>query len=202
VPSTTFEHSTGTFAASSHSEPPRRRGLLIGVAVVVVALGVGAYLFSDQLAGRVAGRSQGDVTEEDPGNARQSAGPAHVDPGPAPTATITIEVDGAPEGVEVTVDGEPNGLPLRLARDNAAHRLVFKAPGYEPETRIIEASTSQVIALSLKAIKQPDPQQAAPGARHAVRPARPYYRTPAPPPQQPARPNPPPKRGSDLIIDI
>jgi serine/threonine protein kinase len=199
VPSTTFEHSTGTFAASSHSEPPRRRGLLIGVAVVVVGVGVGAYLFSDQLAGRGAGRSQGDVTEED--NPRQSAGPAHVDPGPAPTATITIEVDGAPEGVEVTVDGEPNGLPLRLARDNAAHRLVFKAPGYEPETRIIEASTSQVIALSLKAIKQPDPQQAAPAARHNVRPARPYYRAPAQP-QPPPRTNPPPKRGSDLIIDI
>jgi serine/threonine protein kinase len=205
VPSTTFEHSTGSFTAAPQPEAPRRRGLFIGVALAVVALGVGAYLFSDQLVGRGSLRSPGEVGgDEDLGNTGRAsgAGPAHVDPVPTPAATISVEVDGAPQGVEVTVDGEPSGLPLRLARDNAAHRLVFKAPGYEPETRIIEASTSQVIALSLKAIKQPDPQQAAPAIqRHTARPPRAYVRpVPQPTPPRPAQPT--NRRGSDVIIDL
>jgi serine/threonine protein kinase len=156
VPNTTFEQSTGSFEAPMRQVlPPRRTGLIVGAALAVVIVGVGLALFWDQITGRPI--QHGDVVDEDSNPNRQYGGVRPpVDNVPPLSAIIDIEVDGAPAGLEVTVDGRPARVPLRMNRDNAAHRLVFSAPGYEPETQIIEASSSRIVNLSMKAIKEPD----------------------------------------------
>jgi serine/threonine protein kinase len=203
-PHTTLEQSTGTMDAPVRlRRPPSRRGWVIGVTMVVAALGVGAYLFSDELIGtpRSSHRVIGDEGESD----QPTAGPKPFDP-PTSTgsaglpATITVEVEGGPPGLQVLVDGDSASVPVRLPRDGAVHKLVFKAPGYQSETRIIEASKSQLVTLALRANKEAaddEPKQAQPGV-HPPPPPRVYRRrTP------PANPPPPKtKRGDDLILDI
>jgi hypothetical protein len=178
-----------------------RRGWKIGAAVVVAALGAGAYLFSGDLAGGLRSRRRAETIESDnPPTTVKPADPATTAAGSAGAvlpSVITVGVENAPPGLQVSVDGEATSLPVRLPRDGTVHKLVFKVPGFQPETRIIEASRSEMLALQLKPSKDPaDAEQEQ---------ARPAVRTPTPP-RGAARHRPPgrgtARRGDDVIIDI
>jgi hypothetical protein len=153
-PHTTLAHSTGTMDAVDLRRPPAsRRGLLIGVTVAVVAAGVAAVVMSDVLSPpsrrhrRAASASVDDTTgdEATPPPAERK----RIEPPAEPTTPITVQVEGGPENLEVLVDGVAKPLPLSLPRDGAVHRLVLRAPGYVAETRVIEASRNQTVAVNL-----------------------------------------------------
>jgi eukaryotic-like serine/threonine-protein kinase len=205
-PQTTLERSTGSLDTAERR--PSRRGWAIGAIVSVAALAAGAYLFSDELIGGFHAQrrpSQDEIDHDPPTSSRpfeppptargSGAIPPVVPAAPSLPSTVTVEVEGAPEGLRVTVDGDEASLPLRLPRDGSDHRLVFRAPGFQPETRIIGSSSSQVISLSLK------PQKPAADSESAE--DRPPTRAPKVPRHRPPRP--PSKatgRGSDVITDI
>jgi hypothetical protein len=208
-PHTTLEQSTGTLDTPERLRRPSRRGWMIGAVATVAVLGVGAYLYSDELIDRSA-HSQRRPGSDEMENDTPSTPPKPFDlPGGTGSgrgegllpATITVEVEGAPEGLQVTVDGDGGSLPVRLPRDGAVHKLVFRAPGFQPETRIIEASKSQIVSLSLKPAKETPPkdevkeQRLAPPVRTPL-PPRSYRRRLPPPATRPA------SRGSEVIIDI
>jgi serine/threonine protein kinase len=208
-PHTTLEHTTGTLDTPERlRRQPSRRGWMLSVSAALVAiLGVGAYLFSDEIIDRTRQQHK-TATAADEGEADPpTTGTTHGEP-PLP-ATITVEVEGAPAGLKVTVDGDQVSLPVRLPRDGSVHKLLFKVPGYQPETRIIEASKSQVVSLSLKPIKdepdspRDDPRTAA--ARDKQQMPRPgivrppvHRRYPSPPAATTTKPS----RGSEVIIEL
>jgi hypothetical protein len=178
-----------------------RRGWKIGAVVVVAALGVGAYLFSGDLFDGFRSRRRTEVIESDnSGNASKPSDPPAAAGAAGTTvlpATITVGVENAPPGLQVSVDGEGGSLPVRLPRDGAVHKLTFKVPGFQPETRIIEASRSEVLSLQLKPIKDPaeeDDGQARPAVRSPTTPPRAVRR------RTPSRST--PRRGDDVILDI
>ena len=61
--------------------------------------------------------------------------PSFVAGAPPPAAaspepdTVVVEVEKAPPGLRVSVDGRPTTLPVRLPRGSRAHALRFEAPG-------------------------------------------------------------------------
>jgi serine/threonine protein kinase len=201
-PHTTLEQSTGTLDAPDRlRRAPGRRGWMFPVAAALVAiLGVGAYLFSDELIDHGhARRTPGEEAEGEttPGRADPPTGARAA----ALPATITVDVESAPDGLKVTVDGDLTSLPVRLSRDGSVHKLLFKVPGYQPETRIIEASKSQIVALSLKPIKDdtpPDDPKTQGGVRPTIVRPPPIRRRYPPPTSATAKPT----RGSEVIIEL
>jgi serine/threonine protein kinase len=208
-PHTTLEHTTGTLDTPERlRQSPSRRGWLLSVTAALLAIvGVGAYLFSDEIVDRThPHRKTAVITEE--GETDPLNGPGSGRAQPTLAATITVEVEGAPDGLKVTVDGDLVSLPVRLPRDGSVHKLLFKVPGYQPETRIIEASKSQVVSLSLRPIKdepdttQRDDPKVARDKQQMPRPGivRPQVHRRYPPPSTatPAKPS----RGSEVIIEL
>jgi serine/threonine-protein kinase len=182
---TTFAHTTGTMDAPTLRTPPSRRGLLIGATVGVAALGVAAVAFTDLFSSSSSRRRRRATGSASSGSDEEGATATPVEVVPPPAArrsapaaaepeTITIEVEGAPPGLEVMLDGSPAPLPLSLPRDGAVRRLSFRAPGYLPETRMIQASRSQTLELDLKKeARQERPARDRPAERRPKRPGRP-----------------------------
>jgi hypothetical protein len=164
---------------------PRRRGLLLGTTAVVVALGIGAIVYTDLLTPsprRRHGAGAGDdQTQTTPVEVVTPPPPPPERPRPPPKVEeaqpIAVEVEGGPEGLEAVADGRMVTLPISLPRDGAVHKLVFRAPGYLPETRMIEASRSQTLTLNLKKAERPA-ERPHPGKPH--RPERPRANVPEP----------------------
>jgi serine/threonine protein kinase len=201
-PHTTLEHTTGTMDTPERLlRPPSRRGWVLSVSAALLAIvGVGAYLFSDEIVDRTRPRKPAVSSEE-----AEADLPTKTHGEPSLPATITVEVEGAPDGLKVTVDGDPvSSLPVRLPRDGAVHKMLFKVPGYQPETRIIEASKSQVVALSLKPIKdEPEsPREDPKLARDRQQMPRPGIVRPPVHRRGPPTPATKPSRGSEVIINL
>jgi serine/threonine-protein kinase len=189
-PHTTLAHTTGTMDAVDDRMQlrPRRRGLLVGATAAVVALGIGALVFTDLLSPSPRRRNRGasgsadedttpvEVVSPPPERPRP---PRAVEEEPQP---VTIDIEGGPEDLQILVDGRPAALPLTLPRDGAVHKVAFKAPGYLTETRMIEASRSQTLTLDLKKEERKE-------------------RPPKPERERPHRP-PPKSNIADPIIDL
>jgi serine/threonine-protein kinase len=120
--------------------------------------------------------SSGSSSHAPAPSAAQSAAPpapapaaAAAPPAPGPTsatAQVTIEVQDAPPGLVVAVDGAaPAPPPARVAKGSGAHQMVFWAPGYKSKTLQLDSSRDLAIVLSLA--------KAADGTRHAAAPAPP-----------------------------
>ena len=157
-PHTTLAHTTGTMDAidDRRSPPSTRRGWLLGATAAIVALGVGAVVFTDVLSPtpRRRKRGAGGAPDEEttpvevvPPPPERPRPPRVVPEDPQP---VTIDIEGGPDDLQLAVDGHPATLPLTLPRDGAVHKVTFRAPGYQPETRMIEASRSQTLTLDLK----------------------------------------------------
>jgi serine/threonine protein kinase len=162
-PHTTLTNTTGSFGAVDEARDlrPRRRGTLVVAAVAVAALGIGALVYTDILTPSPHKRRPAAAGDEraTPVEVATPPPPQPERPRPQPKAEeaepVTVEVQGAPEGLEAVADGRVVPLPISLPRDGAVHKLVFRAPGYLPETRMIEASRSQTLTLNLKRDERP-----------------------------------------------
>jgi len=187
-PHTTLEHTTGTMDAVDEGPEvrPRRRGLLLGTTLAVIALGVGAIVYTDLLnpsPRRRRGASPGDDPTQPTPVEVVTPPPPPERPRPPPRVEeaqpIAVEVEGGPEGLEAVADGRVVTLPISLPRDGAVHKLVFRAPGYLPETRMIEASRSQTLTLNLKKDERPA-EKPRPDRDRPHRPHRPTTNVPEP----------------------
>jgi serine/threonine-protein kinase len=171
-PHTTLAQSTGTMDGVDTADVrPRRRGLLLGATLAVVALGIVAVVYTDILTPAPRhhrGAGAGDEQETTPVEVVTPPPPPER-PRPLPRVEeqpITVEVEGAPAGLEAVADGHVVTLPISLPRDGAVHKLVFRAPGYQTETRMIEASRSQTLALDLKRDERPVERPSRPEKHH------------------------------------
>jgi hypothetical protein len=157
----------------------------------VAALGIGAFVFSDLLAPSPRRRRTATGSGDEATTPVEVVTPPPERPRPAPrveeTPTpVTIDLEGGPEDLQVLVDGRPATLPLTFPRDGAVHKVTFRAHGYQPETRMIEASRSQTLTLDLKKEER------------AERPPRP----PKPVKEKVPRPGPTKANVPDPIIDL
>jgi hypothetical protein len=63
---------------------------------------------------------------------------------------VAIEVQDAPPGLVVAVDGAPPAPPpVRVAKGTGTHQMVFWAPGYKSKTLQLDSSKDLAIVLSL-----------------------------------------------------
>ena len=78
-----------------------------------------------------------------------------------PAKVATVEVENAPPGLHVTVDGVAQELPVALPVGPEVHTLVFEAPGYEPtELHVDGTREHRSIVLAMKQLAQPAPAPA------------------------------------------
>jgi hypothetical protein len=87
---------------------------------------------------------------------------AHPSPTPTPTLTptptptpteprvVTVEVDDAPAGLTLTLDGAAAELPARLPAGDQVHELTFRAPGHRARTLRLDGSQSRHVTLALE----------------------------------------------------
>jgi eukaryotic-like serine/threonine-protein kinase len=155
-PTGTLDQSTGTLDSSPGSVRKGGRRTFVVLSVLALA-GVAVYFgFGDRLVQSMRGAPAAPPTAE---HAPAKPPQTNVEPPPPPpveAATVTMDIDRAPEGLELLVDGKPGKFPLQFPRDGGAHRLDFQVPGYEPESRMVEATHSQILKLSLKKLEKPE----------------------------------------------
>jgi eukaryotic-like serine/threonine-protein kinase len=149
-PHGTLDQSTGTLDSPGTARKGGRRAAVVLTTLALAGIAV-YYAFGDRLVQSLRGASQAASATAEHAPPRPNPMTAEPPP-PAPVeaATVTMDIDRAPEGLELLVDGKPGKFPLRFPRDGAAHRLDFQAPGYESESRMVEATHSQILKLSLK----------------------------------------------------
>jgi serine/threonine protein kinase len=192
-PHTTLAHTTGTMDSLDQHRlppPPRRRGFLLGATAATVALGIGAIVFTDVLSPGPKRRKRSVTGAPDEETTPvEVVTPPTERPRPPRVVTpeepqpVTIDIEGGPDDLQVAVDGRPVTLPLTFPRDGVVHKVTFRAPGYLPETRMIEASRSQTLTLDLKRDERPE------------RPSRPR-------PEKHPRSAPPKANVAEPIIDL
>ena len=76
--------------------------------------------------------------------------PAPVAPPPSEPRTVTVEVDDAPAGLTLTLDGAAAELPARLPAGDQVHELTFRAPGHRARTLHVDGSQSRHVTLALE----------------------------------------------------
>ncbi|MFS8067443.1 MAG: PEGA domain-containing protein, partial [Byssovorax sp.] len=164
------------------SPPRRRRAVALGSAILLLATGMIYLAAAPREAPRSVTVSTGPAPEitSPPADAEVLA--ARVEP-TAP-AEITIRLELQPEGAIVELDGVRSpGTTLRLPRSEGAHTLVISAPGYETETRSIEARADTLLSLSLRKHESPTRRPVAPASTaRAASPTPPPAATEATPP--------------------
>jgi serine/threonine protein kinase len=157
-PRTTLSQSSGEVASRTASvgppRPARGAGLWFALGLVIAAAGGGgAYLALRPPAGSStpAEGTREPVARVVPTPAPEAAPspPARVAAPPVRDDTVTIRVNGAPAGTEVTVDGQRGQLPLKLARGGGRHVLQFSAAGYQDERREVESDRDQDLTVEL-----------------------------------------------------
>ncbi len=125
---------------------------------------------------------------------------------PMPSPEI-VEVEDGPPGLQVTVDGKPEQLPLPLPYGPEIHTLLFRAPGYSPrEVRIDGLRQRRSLMLTMKKLNAAPLEairQKAPASSHRRGAISSAPTTPTPPvsaaPVQAAKP---PLQNKALILDF
>jgi len=108
------------------------------------------------------------------------AAPAPITPTPTEPLIVTVEVDDAPAGLTLTLDGAAADLPARLPAGDQVHELTFRAPGHRSRTLHLDGSQSRHVTVDLEPAPAtaPEPAKATPPRdrhKHAptARPAEP-----------------------------
>jgi serine/threonine-protein kinase len=147
--------SVGTTEMADRARSPWRWILALTV-LVVVGGGAAALLLT-------GGRPKGTILVQlpEPSQPRASSLPGtedpSLDPGSGPVGrstaipgdTVAITFEDAPDRLEALVDGKPAILPMRLPKDGLPHKLLFRAPGYEPKEITIVTMEDRTLRLSL-----------------------------------------------------
>ncbi len=135
-----------------------------------------------------------------------------------------VEVEDAPPGLHVTVDGMPKDLPLSIPHGPTIHTLFFEAPGYDPrEIRVDGMREHRSLVLTMKKLlatnpdltmeKKPTNRRVVAGPMHAsARPVKADMPTthpstdtkpiPSPVPAAPGQTAKPPAQNRGLILDF
>jgi hypothetical protein len=141
------------------SRPPRYASLWQGKSrLVVIAAGatiVVGLVSAVALVGSTRHQNPGEAmqttpTTPAPATVREEpAGTQRAGPPPPARAAETVRIDlqGIPSGAEVTVDGQPAGLLLRVPRDGRKHRLVSRGTDGVERSFDIDADRDRVIDL-------------------------------------------------------
>jgi serine/threonine protein kinase len=178
---------SGPLPEVSRGRPSRRRrNLLAGFGILVLAAGLAAGLV---LAG--GGRDaagQGDAVADRPaehadGAAELADGAAELAEGEAPrppSGEVTIRLVGLPDGAALTVDGRPAQPPLRLPRSDVPVVLRVAAPGFEPLDKALLPDRDQEIALDPVPLPAVEDRSADPGRARPRRAGRDHEPDPAP----------------------
>jgi serine/threonine-protein kinase len=178
----------------------KRRWLGAGIAASVALLGLGA-------AGLGMRRSQGPAEPQLSATRSATTTGNETTPSAAPKPTLAqpttaiVEVEDAPPGLRVTVDGVLKELPLVLPHGAEIYSLLFEAPGYEPrEIRVNGMREHRSLVLTMKKLAATGPEVPAEkrvaAPRAANGPARPLGRRvqtdlPTASPSTLAKPEPP-----------
>jgi serine/threonine-protein kinase len=129
---------------------PRPSGAAFRVAVtaVVVALALLGAVVALVLRAPAAGSAPAPTVAAAP---PPSAPVETAPPAPAaPAASVRITVEIEPATAAIELDGAPvEGRSVLIPRDDTAHKLVARAPGYAPETREVSARENAAIAIVL-----------------------------------------------------
>jgi serine/threonine-protein kinase len=152
---TTFRSGVGEREAAP--APPRGRGKLVGIAVALGVVGVGALL--------LARASGGDKTTAAPPPVAPAPTPPPVTTPPPPTepptppapAKVTVRIASVPGGVRVSgTDGAGAGqvlgtTPLSLSRLKGGKlKLRFEKDGYTPVTRDVQLDEDYELEVTLE----------------------------------------------------
>jgi serine/threonine-protein kinase len=133
--------------------------------------------------------------------------------------TATVEVEDAPPGLQVSVDGVLRDLPIVLPAGPEIHRLLFEASGYQPrEIRVDGMREHRSLVLTMRKSAAPESEAVAekkPTSRHVatagLRSRRSETESPAAsasvqaktaPPPAPAEPAHPPEKKAKMITDF
>jgi hypothetical protein len=124
--------------------------------------------------------------------------PLQSAPYPPAPAFVSVELEGAPPGVVVLVDGAPSPLPIRLPRSNDRHQLEFRAPGRRPLSMTIDGTKDRSISLMMPATLEASAASPPPaGSKRGGRGRRSAA--------EGARPDQPPataRKSKDVIFDL
>ncbi len=94
-----------------------------------------------------------------------------VSPPPPEPRTVTVEVDDAPAGLTLTLDGAAAELPAHLPAGDQVHELTFRAPGRRARTLHLDGSQSRHVTLALEpataSTTTTEPSKPAPPRDHA-----------------------------------
>ncbi|MES1207222.1 MAG: protein kinase [Pseudomonadota bacterium] len=88
---------------------------------------------------------------------------------PAVSETVTIDIEGAPAGTEITIDDRAAALPLRVPRGRSTHRILIRPPGGSARSIEVDGTRDRVIELVVD--PPPAPRAPAPRPPAAPRPA-------------------------------
>jgi serine/threonine-protein kinase len=161
------------------SRPVRRSRGAPAAAVVVLALGGGAWFF----LGRGAPSPVAPAVPAAP----VTAAPLPAPPAPEAPRTLRIELAVEPREADIELDGQPVGkgeLKKELSSDGRSHALRISAPGFEPQiVSFIDAPPPPAVALRRLAV----PAAASKRRSGARRPGAAAAPTPAPAAPAPPR---------------
>ncbi len=160
---TTFRDASGELAQLNDDDrfvtqqiAARKKKLaLFGAAGATAVIGIFAVLFS-------SGSSKTESPVAQKRETAQVAAPAAPLPKPAGPTLISVEIEGSPPGLSVTVDGVTTALPLELAAGTVKHKVIFSAPGFVPQERILGGQRDIAIELNLKPLAKPMQEQRKP----------------------------------------
>jgi serine/threonine-protein kinase len=125
------------------------------IAVLLLAAGIGIYALTSGRGGKDA--------EPKPTNEALPPEPEPVaEPSPSPLAdSVTIEVQGAPEGAVIHYDNAPvpqNPFPVRRASHLVPLRVT--AEGFEPFSKSVIPSEDMTVKVEMKPLPEPDTAEA------------------------------------------
>jgi hypothetical protein len=145
--------------------------LLAGAAAVLVLGTAGVAL----LRSHPAPAPTAPAAETVAAPASAAATPRVATPPPPAPRMVTVEVDDAPSGLTLTLDGAAADLPARLPAGDQVHELTFRAPGHRARTLRLDGSQSRHVTLAL----EPDAPATTPEPAKATPPRDRRKRTPA-----------------------
>ncbi len=171
---TLSENAAERLAPTEHRRPAPRWPLIAGAAAVLVLGAAGVALLRPRPAPAPAA-TPAEATAEKTAPAPRAAAPAPTNPVPTPVApppsgprAVTVEVDDAPAGLTLTLDGAAADLPARLPAGEQVHELTFRAPGHRARTLHVDGSQNRHVTLALEpATTTTEPAKPTPPRDHA-----------------------------------
>ncbi len=154
--------------------PPARAGLKVGIGVSALALAAVGVFF---MLRRPEPAADAPEPMAPAPSAAVSVSPPAAPPSrdqspphrPAPTAArfVAIELEGAPDGLSVTLDGRPTAVPIMVPAGSVVHDLGLEAAGFQARVLKVDGSRDRSIVLDMKPVEIAAPSARLPAGRQA-----------------------------------